>query len=249
MAMKNARKISKAAVSGSTRAAEKYAVRRIPSGIPGFDALVGGGLVEKSMVVLRGDTGTGKTVFALQFMHSGIAKFSEPGIYISFNEDKEALYTQAMVFGWDLEKLEAEGKFAFVRYEPHEVARVVEEGGGTIRDLIDSTGAKRLVMDSITPYTLVFSNPYKENEAILDLFRILRSWQCTSLLISEGMASLAAAGHMERVAVLADAVINFHYVREQASRARSLEILKMKDSGHSEKQVPCRLGPRGFEVL
>lgn len=220
---------------------------RVPTGIPGMDTLIGGGFLENSLVLLSGETGTGKTIFALQFIQAGIVKFKEPAVYISFTEDKEAIYRHALNLGWDLKQLEDEGRFVFARYEPHEVARVVEEGGGTIRDLIDSLGAKRLVIDSITPYMLAFEDPYKENEAILELFRMLRGWKCTSLMISESKGSMNTAPG-GRARVLADAVVNLYYDMEGQARARTLEILKMRDTEHTDRLVPFQLGPGGFEV-
>ncbi|MDD5337296.1 MAG: ATPase domain-containing protein [Candidatus ainarchaeum sp.] len=223
-------------------------LRRVQAGIPGLDRLVEGGLVENSLVVLRGDTGTGKTIFALQFIYEGITKYNAPGLYLSFNEDKEATYAHGMEFGWDFRKLEEDGKFAFIHYEPHEVVRVMEEGGGTIRDQLEAIRARRLVVDPITPFTMVFNDPYKENEAIMELFSMFRNWNCTALIISDARASLTGGEKTERAVVLADAVINMYYTREGPSRARMLEVLKMKDTAHTERLIPFVFTSGGLEV-
>src|ERR1700733_10081014 len=64
-----------------------------PTGITGLDNMIGGGFQRGSMVMLAGNPGTGKTVFATQFLATGIIDFGEPGIYVSFGENRDTLVT------------------------------------------------------------------------------------------------------------------------------------------------------------
>jgi circadian clock protein KaiC len=63
---------------------------RTEVGIPGFDALVHGGLPEGRSILLAGSTGTGKTVFGLQFLADG-ARLGEPGVLVTFAEQPDDL--------------------------------------------------------------------------------------------------------------------------------------------------------------
>ena len=83
---------------------------RVQVGIPGFDALCSGGLIKNSVNLLSGGAGTGKSVFALQFLYNGITQFGEKGLYISFEEDLDDLREDAKVFGMDFYQLEEEKK-------------------------------------------------------------------------------------------------------------------------------------------
>ena len=47
-------------------------LQRIPSGIPGFDQIVGGGLIRDRVYLLAGPAGAGKTIFSTQFLYNGI---------------------------------------------------------------------------------------------------------------------------------------------------------------------------------
>lgn len=207
---------------------------RVPSGIAGLDGLVEGGFVQGSTVLLRGGTGTGKTLASMQYLYHGARDHDEPGIYLSFSESKPAIYQHARVMGWDFERLEKKGKFAFIRYSPHEVEMVLKEGGGTIRDTIESIGAKRLVIDSLTAYSLLFESPYQADESTLSLFDMLRKWGCTTIVTSEA-AALPDESDFERLGFLTDAILNIYYVRSEDHRYRALEIVKMRDTIHSEK--------------
>ncbi|HIP74098.1 MAG TPA: ATPase, partial [Euryarchaeota archaeon] len=55
-------------------------MRRVPTGIPGLDNLIQGGFPSGSTILLSGGAGTGKTIFALQYIYSGAALYNEPGV-------------------------------------------------------------------------------------------------------------------------------------------------------------------------
>jgi circadian clock protein KaiC len=44
----------------------------LPTGVPGFDAILEGGLPARRMYLLQGDPGAGKTTLALQFLLAGV---------------------------------------------------------------------------------------------------------------------------------------------------------------------------------
>ena len=79
-------------------------VKRVKTGIRGFDELVQGGFPIASTILLTGSPGTGKTIFGLQFLYNGASKFNEKGLYVTFEQTERALVEQAKLFGWDFEK-------------------------------------------------------------------------------------------------------------------------------------------------
>src|SRR5687768_16912618 len=48
--------------------AKKVAIRKLPSGVPGLDLILGGGFPEYSFNLIAGEPGTGKTTLAQQFI-------------------------------------------------------------------------------------------------------------------------------------------------------------------------------------
>ena len=85
-------------------------------------------------------------------------------------------------FGWDLERYEKDGKFVFLEYSPEKVKMMLEEGGGTIENIVLKSKIKRIVIDSITSFSLLFDDELSKRQAALALFDIIRKWNCTSLL-------------------------------------------------------------------
>jgi len=221
----------------------RHSIQRVPTGINGLDGLIEGGFEKGSSVLLVGSSGTGKTLFAQQFLYYGAKDHNEPGIFISFEEERETLYKHSSSFGWDFEALEKKGLFKVLEYKPHQVEKLMQEGGGTIKDQIRAMGAKRLVIDSITSYALLFKDEYQKRENILEFFDMLGKWGCTSIIISELPPRLAEIKEGS-VGFLTDAIISLYYSKdtEKGIRVHSCEILKMRGTKHTNKMLAL-----GFE--
>lgn len=209
----------------------------VPSGIPGLDELMGGPLEEASTTILAGETGSGKTTFLSQFLCRGAVDYGEPGVLLSFEEPTPFVYKHMLSYGFDFAALEEQNLFAAISYRPHEVRKLVEEGGGLIWDTISSLGAKRLAIDSLTSYSMLFETAYQAREAELLLFDLLHKWKCTSLLSAEGV-NFPKGGGQSGMDYLADGVLLLHHPRHQSSRYRAIEVLKMRGRKHSEKMCP-----------
>ena len=222
-------------------------MKRIETGIPGFDKLIEGGVEKGSIVMIRGGTGTGKTIMCLQYLYTGAAKYNESGVFLSFAESKAAIHSHGLRFGWDFQGFEKKKKFTFIRYAPHEVVKVMEEGGGTIRDTIESIGAQRLVIDSLSAYALLFENEYKANQSVLNLFEMLRAWNCTTLVTSEKPVDPNVLDS-ERLGFLTDGIINLYYLRKNLRRKRTLEVLKMRNTTHSDRLFSFNIGKNGVVI-
>jgi len=188
----------------------------IKTGIEGFDMLLGKGIKKKAIILISGGPGTGKTTFTLQILYNGITKFGENGAYMSFEETKESIYSNALQYGWDFEKLEKENKFVFYFYKPHQVSKLLDEGGGIIKDTLLDIGVKRLGIDSITAYSLLFKEDYEKTQNLLQLYEILKKWNVNTFLINEMHASKVPY-EVGTTGFLSDGIFLMDYIR--SSRA------------------------------
>lgn len=212
---------------------------KVPSGIPGLDELLCGGFEHGSTTLVMGESGSGKTTFLAQFIYNGAVKHDEPGVILSFEEPNASIVKHMRGYGFDFKTLEDRGLFAAINYRPHEVKKLVDEGGGLIWDTISSIGAKRLVIDSLTSYAMLFDSVYRAREAELGLFELMRKWNCTTLLSADGLRTdkMKITTGME---FLSDGLIQLHHPRYQASRYRAIEVFKMRGVRHSEKLCPFK---------
>jgi circadian clock protein KaiC len=220
---------------------------RVTTGIGALDKLLQGGFVKNSINLVAGGAGTGKTIFAIQYLIEGIVKFNEPGIYITFEEKKKKTYEDMLEFGWDLAKYEKEGKFVYLEYTPEQVKKVLVEGGGVIEVIIEKMEAKRLVIDSISSFALLYQDELTKKEAALALFELIDKWDCTAFMTSQDTSqqegTITAALEFE-----VDGIILMYHVKRKDQRTRALEILKMRGTKIPEKTFPLNITNKGIVV-
>ncbi len=233
----------------SVKPNKKEYSKRVPTGIKGFDDLIEGGFERNSIVLIIGTAGTGKTLLSMQFLYEGVTKFNENSVFISFEEGKDSLYEHALQFGWDFEKLDKEDKFRLLFFKPHQVTKILEEGGGQIRDALSEINAKRVVIDSITAYGLLFRDEYTRREKILEFFNLLSRWGITSLVVAEESPRNVETEEGS-IAFISDAVIAMNYNQdlEKDTRVHSLEIIKMRGTKHTNKVCAIGFDDDGLRV-
>ena len=91
---------------------------KAPTGIAGFDEITGGGLPRGRTTLLVGGPGSGKTIFALQFLVHGARDCKEPGIFVAFEETSKRIVANAEGFGWKLAELRRKKKLFFMDAQP-----------------------------------------------------------------------------------------------------------------------------------
>tara|TARA_Y100000310_G_scaffold144893_3_gene144231 strand:- start:45524 stop:46231 length:708 start_codon:yes stop_codon:yes gene_type:complete len=219
---------------------------RIASGIPGLDPLIEGGFKTGSINLVVGTAGSGKTTFAMQFLIDGLAK-GEPSIFVTFEEKKKKLYEDMKSFGWDLIKFEEQGLFKFLEYTPEQIKRVLVEGGGTIDSLITEMNVKRLVIDSISSFALLFQDQLTQKESSLALFDLINSWGCTAVLTSQAV-QIGPDDLTSQLQFEVDAIILLYHFKKKGIRQRALEVLKMRGTQTTEKTVRLIINTKGISV-
>ena len=141
----------KPANAAATRAPER--LEKAPTGITGLDEVTLGGLPRGRATLITGSPGCGKTMLGVEVLVNGARMYSEPGVFVAFEETKDELVANAASLKFDLDKLAREGMLAIdhVHVDPNEIA---ETGDYDLEGLfirlkyaIESIGAKRVVLD------------------------------------------------------------------------------------------------------
>src|SRR6202795_3960887 len=179
---------------------------KAPTGIAGFDEVTGGGLPRGRPTLLCGGAGSGKTVFAMEFLVHGAVKFGEPGVFMSFEEPADDLAQNVGSLGFDIADLVARGRIVIdhVRLERGEIEETGEYDleGLFVRlgRAIDSVKAKRVVLDTIESLFSGLSNTAILRAELRRLFRWLKDKGVTAVITAEkGEGTLTRHGIEEYV--------------------------------------------------
>ncbi len=219
-------------------------MERVPTGIPGLDELIEGGLPKRSVVLLSGGPGTGKTTFGIQYLIGG-AKNGENGAFISLEEDVDRIMMNMSRYNWDLKRYIDEKKIVITRMEVYSFDTLK----GQIENLIDRFGIKRLVIDSLTIIGFFFKDVFKLRRGIFEISDSLKKLDVTTIMTSEVPAEsydkISTFG-VEEFAV--DGVIRLYRMRKGNVYLRYLSIIKMRGTKHSDKMHPIEFTPDGIVV-
>lgn len=223
-------------------------MKRIKTGIEGLDEKLGDGLPEGSISIVSGPTGSGRTTFGLQFLVNGAEKENEVGLYICIEDSKNLIFKFTNFKGWDLELLEKEKKVVFLDYPPHEVDQFLSSNSA-IGELIQKLGVQRLIIDSVMPIALIFSDEDERRKGFLKLIENIRKLGVTTLIIAQDSPQ-STQDMLPRtiygIESLSDGWIHLCYSQEKTTRNRYLEILKMKGTAHSIKRIPFEINDEGI---
>lgn len=103
-------------------------VSKLETGIQGFDLISEGGVPEGHTTLVAGTAGSGKTIFALQYLVSGVRDFDQRGVLVTFEEPPSDLIRNVASFGWDLAGMVERNQVAIVDATPQLDAEVIEAG-------------------------------------------------------------------------------------------------------------------------
>lgn len=235
------------------RRTENRSLPKTPSGIEGLDEITGGGLPRGRPTLVCGSAGSGKTLFAMEFLLRGATQFKEPGVFMTFEETAPELAANIRSLGFDLEDLVRQKKVVvdFVRVERGEID---EMGDYDLEGLfvrlghaIDVIGAKRVVLDTIEALFAGLSNGGILRSELRRLFRWLKDKGVTAVITGErGEGTLTRHGLEEYVS---DCVILLdHRVSDQIS-TRRLRVVKYRGTLHGTNEYPFIIHEQGFSVL
>ncbi len=230
-------------------------MRRVEVGIPGFDSLALGGLPEGRTTLVAGGTGSGKTVFGLQFLASGAREFGEPGVLVTFAERPDDLIANSESFGWDLGGLLEDGRLAIVDATPDPEAVVsgrFDLGGlsSRIAHALAQVEGKRLVLDPIDALSAGFSAAAEVRRAFAAMVRDLRPLGATTLLAAERSGPSGYVARYGAEEFVVDNVVILRNDLDAEFRRRTIEVLKLRGAEHGKGEFPFVINPKaGIELV
>ena len=166
-----------------------------PTGVPGLDAILCGGLPRNCLYLVDGNPGVGKTTLALQFLMRGL-RDNERCLYITLSETKTELDAVARSHGWTLQGIEIielsaierslAGKAQNTMFQPAEVE--LNHLSKLLFDEVDRIRPARVVLDSLSELRLLAQHPLRYRRLILSLKQRFAGGDATVLLLDDRSA-------------------------------------------------------------
>jgi circadian clock protein KaiC len=242
----------------SQNEAEKTAlegVYKIRTLIEGFDDISHGGLPAGRTTLVSGTSGTGKTLFAVQFLYQGITHFDEPGIFVTFEESPTDIIRNAQSFGWQLQKLVDEGKLFILDASPDpegqevignfDLSALIER----IQYAIRKYRAKRVSIDSVTAVFQQYDAASVVRREIFRLVARLKQVGATTIMTTERVEEYGPVARFGVEEFVSDNVVIVRNVLEGERRRRTLEILKLRGTTHMKGEYPFTITNQGISIF
>jgi circadian clock protein KaiC len=196
--------------------------------------MLGGGIPEGDSLLIAGSSGTGKSLLATQFIAAGLRN-GEPGIVAVFEESPQEYTGRASSFGLDLDTPLDDGNLKVIYLRPLDLS--VDETMQEILDAIKSTGAKRLVIDSLAGFELALAPGFRTDfrESLYRMIFALTGFGVTILStveMEESFVELPFSTYS--ISFLTDDIIRLRYVEIEGQLRRVLMVVKMRGGAHSK---------------
>jgi circadian clock protein KaiC len=221
---------------------------RVKTGVNAFDELVMGGLPRGRTTVVGGTPGSGKTVFATQFLAHGITTYGENGVLVTFEEPPADIEANMRSFGWDLPTWRKEGRLSFVDASPSASDELVVGDFdlsallARIDHAVKAIGARRVVLDSLTQlFDHFIGDPKILRRELFRISSALKKARLAVLMTAERSTEYGEITRHRLEEFVADNVVILRNVLHREKRRRTIEVLKMRGSHHAEGEAPFTL--------
>lgn len=218
-------------------------LRRMHTGVQGFDEVLNGGVPAEDIILITGSPGSGKTTMCMQILNYG-AKNGEKGLYFTLEESAKDIKEQFRTFDPKIDELFDNGMLQIVEVTPTDY----ESFKGTISEELEASGAKRVVIDSVTYFQMFFADIMSIRRSIMEISQILKLHKCMGILVGEvpyGENKLSSFGVEE---FAADGVVALYLLEKDGSFVRALRVVKMRNTNHMTKFCPMEIGKSGIVV-
>jgi circadian clock protein KaiC len=224
---------------------EKVIIRKLPTGVPGLDEILGGGIPEFSFNIIAGAPGGGKTTLAHQFLFAN-ATLECPALYFTILGEpaiKMLRYQQQYSF-FDQEKLGNCIRFI-------NLGDVLLEEGleGVLKAVVkevEATNPSIVVVDSFRTVARALSHESELQSFVQRLALHLTSWEATSFLVGE-YTDFEVRNNP--VFTVADAILWLSQVTDRNSVVRKLQVLKLRGQESVPGLHTVRISSAGVQAF
>jgi circadian clock protein KaiC len=220
--------------------------KHVTTGSKELDAMMNGGYMKGSSILLSGESGTGKTTAACMFTQSACANKGKV-LFVSYEESQEAIVSNMLSTGINLKPMIEAGYLRFMNFMPE--ARAADEHLVDTIDAIDAFQPEHVVVDAISACSRM-GTKQTAFEFVARLINACKERGNTLLLLNQLERSDEASGEVSGIGIssLIDTALLMQYKRAPEHTRRIIEIVKARGSMHSNKIEDFIITERGIEI-
>ena len=215
---------------------------RVSLGVPGLDALMGGGLPRGFSLLVAGPSGSGKSILAGAFLAEG-ARRGETGVIAAFEQRPNVSRARVVA------ELIASGQVSLI--DTRQVDLSVDEIAQLLIAEIRLRKATRVVIDSLSGFELALAPTFRDDfrESMSRMVTALASTGATVLMTSEledRYTDLRFSPY--GTAFLTDAIIVQRYIELDSRLRRVMAVVKVRASAHSDELRLFHIDGGGIKI-
>jgi circadian clock protein KaiC len=229
------------------KVAPATSARRLHTGIPNLDQMLGGGLLAGSATMLLGFAGSGKTLLASHFLDAG-ARDGERGLYFGFYESPLRLIEAAQGVGLPFEQHVQQGLIE-IQWQPP-LRYSMDTLGDRLLGSVRKRGVRRLVVDGLDGLRQSAYHPERTIRFITALCNELRAEGITLLLTEETQKIFGpeVEVRIEGISALVDNIVLLEYLDLESELKRLISIVKQRASGYQSDVRELQIGSHGITL-
>lgn len=217
-------------------------LKRLSTANAVLDRILGGGLVERSITVIAGEPGAGKTIFALQLLFHFARQGMKPVYFTTLSEPALKLIRYMQLFSFFDQRL-IDDRIVFADLGATLRSRSVSELLEQIVDRVEQEQADVVVIDSFKAIHDLLDDTQGSREFVYDLAVQTAGWGATTLLIGEYTPEELA---QRPESAIADGIIRLTNKRQELTAVREMEVLKLRGADYESGRHFFEIGPDGL---
>jgi circadian clock protein KaiC len=217
----------------------------VPSGLAELDALLDGGPLRGTSMLLSGPTGAGKSTLILQYVCAAASRGEHSALY-EFEERIGTMLVRAAKLGLDLQAYIETGLVTLRQVDPAQIAP--GEFAHIVRNEVEKNGARLVVIDSLSGYLAAMP---QEKHLVLQLHELLSYMNqqgVLSLLINPQHGGVGDPQSSLDLSYLADTVMLLRFFEAGGRVRKALSIVKNRGGAHEDRIREYRIDIHGLRV-